>query len=402
MKKNKKIAGDLIYSIGAIALMNMVLQFIVYPLMNRTLGTERFGDMLFWIGLVSVFAPSFGLAVNNVRLVFVQRERTQNGDYNKILLLFSIVSCFILIGIGIGQKIGVISAIMLSYIMVFSIFRNYSTVEYRLNLNYKRQFIFYSILSLGYILGGICSWKLKEWFLVFIIGETLSVLYVKYRGNIYKDFFHTSEYANEIAKRCATLSAAYLMTNTMLNLDRFVLKFCIGESAVSEYYVLSLIGKTIAIIGGPLSSVIIGYISKDKYKINRKQFQKIVDFMLVGGVVFWLAASVVTPIFIHIFYPTLTQRSVVLNLVVNAAQIIYFLTNLLLVVVLTLCSEKWQFVIQLTYTISFLILSIGLTLSFGLIGFATAALVANSIYMLFTIIIGINKSAGNKNSVDIR
>lgn len=391
-EKNKKIAGDLIYSIGAIALMNVVLQFIVYPVINNIMGEVIFGNMLFWIGLISVLAPSFGLSVNNSRLVFPQREQTQNGDYNIILLMFSVVSILILVVLGITQKEKAIYIVALGYIVCFSVFRNYSTVEYRMNLDYKRQFVFYTILSAGYILGTLFCWKTKLWFLVFITGETLAVFYVKLKGKIYKRFFNRSRYTIDIWKRSFILSLAYLLTNSMLNLDRFVLKFIVGDAAVSEYYVLSLIGKTVAIIGGPLSSVIIGYISRDKYKISRKQFQKIVALMLVGGLIFWIAACIVTPIFIYFFYPGLYGSSVFLNCVVNGAQILYFLTNLLLVIVLTMCSEKWQFIIQLTYSGIFLILSVVLTKIYNIIGFALAAAVANIIYMVFTIIVGIQKS----------
>ena len=57
-----------------------------------------------------------------------------------------------------------------------------------------------------------------------------------------------------------------------------------------------------------------------------------------------------------------------------------------------MCSEKWQFIIQLTYSGIFLILSVVLTKIYNIIGFALAAAVANIIYMVFTIIVGIQKS----------
>lgn len=393
-KKNKKIATDLLYSIGAIALMNIVLQFIAYPIVNRTLGEIEFGNMLFWAGVISVLAPSFGQSVNNTRLVHPKRDNTQNGDYNSILVLFSAISFVVVIIIGRIENYGWIPIVILGYVLVFSVFRNYSTVEYRLSLDYKRQFFFYAILSVGYVAGAFLCLYSASWFPVYIIGETLAVLYVVVKGSIYKKPLGKSDYAADVRKRCITLAGAYLLTNLMMNLDRFVLKFIVGEEAVSQYYVLSLIGKTIAIIGGPLSSVIIGYISKDKYRISRCQFSGITGLMLGAGVLFWGAACFFTPLFIKIFYPNLSQIPFYLNLIVNTAQIIYFLTNLLLVIVLTLCSEKWQFVIQSLYTVIFIGLSTGLTLRWGVTGFSIAALVSNSFYMLFTIFIGITKAEG--------
>lgn len=392
LKKYKKILGDLFYSVGAMALMNAVLQFAVYPLVNKTLGENIFGEMLFWLGIVSVLAPSFGTAVNNARLVFPDRSSVKNGDYDYVLMFFSFMAFAATTVIAIAQRYPAEYILILGYIVIISVLRNYSTVEYRLSLNYKRQFVFYGILSVGY-LGGtlLCIWN-KSWFWIFILGETFAVAYVAVSGSIYRRPWEKTGFINDIGKRCITLAAAYLMTNLILNMDRFVLKAFLGDTAVSQYYVLSLIGKTIAIIGAPLSSVIIGHISGSKYKINRSQFQKIVLLIVGIGTIFWAGASVVTPVFIKLFYPNLYHITWFSNLVVNGAQILYFLTTLLLVIVLTMCEEKWQLIIQSSYTVLFIIFSIAATAGAGFEGFALAALVSNLLYLVFTVLVGLKNS----------
>jgi len=387
-KEKKKIISDLIYCIGAIGLMNVVLQFVVYPLINYQLGEAAFGDMLFWLGIVSILAPSFGLAVNNTRLVFPERWRTGNGDYIIVIFVFSGISALIVLVLCAIQNTGIMSAACLVYIIIISVFRNYSTVEYRLNLNYKKQLVFYVILSIGYVAGVfVCSFT-SSWFDVFIIGETLAMLYVIFTGSIYQVSIGTTPYKKKIGKHCFTLAEAYILTNLMLNLDRLVLKYGIGSEAVSQYYVLSLLGKTIAIIGGPLSSVIISYISKENYRLNRKEFGKIVIAMLGVGSVFLIVASAITPIYIKILYSNLYNGIQGLNIIVNIAQIFYFLTTLLLVIVLTICDAKWQLRIQMGYSILFVVMAIIFTMTNGLRGFAVAAGISNASYFFLTVIIG--------------
>ena len=178
LKKYKKIFCDLFYSVGAMALMNVVLQFAVYPLVNKTLGEKIFGEMLFWLGIVSVLAPSFGTAVNNARLVFPARDSVKNGDYDCVLLFFSFISFAVTATIAIAQRYPVGYVLVLGYIVIISVFRNYSTVEYRLSLNYKKQFVFYGILSAGYLMGALlCVW-IQNWFWIFILGETFAVAYL--------------------------------------------------------------------------------------------------------------------------------------------------------------------------------------------------------------------------------
>ena len=80
-------------------------------------------------------------------------------------------------------------------------------------------------------------------------------------------------------------------------------------------------------------------------------------------------------------------------MVVNGAQILYFLTTLLLVIVLTMCEEKWQLIIQSSYTVLFIIFSIAATAGAGFEGFALAALVSNLLYLVFTVLVGLKNSA---------
>ncbi|MBM6800959.1 hypothetical protein H7U28_19525, partial [Coprobacillus cateniformis] len=57
--------------------------------------------------------------------------------------------------------------------------------------------------------------------------------------------------------------------------------------------------------------------------------------------------------------------------------------------ILTMAAAKLQLYIQIIYTIIFLILSIVLTNISGISGFAYAALIANGVYFLVTICVGV-------------
>lgn len=395
-KEKKKIISDLLYCIGATGLMNLILQFVVYPMVNYQIGENGFGDMLFWIGVVSILAPSFGLAVNNTRLVFPERQKTSNGDYISVLLIFTGAAAVVILVLCYIQKCKIAGSIVLVYIVLISIFRNYSTVEYRLNLNYKQQLLFYVILSAGYVTGALLCKFTGLWTGVFLTGETLAVLYVVCRGNIYRRFTEKTFYRKELSRKCIILAGAYLLTNLMLNLDRLVLMYSVGNEAVSQYYVVSLLGKTVAIIGGPLSSIIISYISKDDYHFNKKEFLKIVAVMSIMGLIFLGAAALITPVYIRILYPNLYAGVKGLNVLVNAAQIFYFLTTLLLVIVLTICDARWQLKIQISYSLLFSVTAVWFTNVAGLKGFAVAAFLSNLCYFLAAAAIGIKVLSDQK------
>ena len=50
--KKKKIAADFLYCVGAVGMMNAVLQLIVYPVINNRVGENEFGNMLFLLGIL--------------------------------------------------------------------------------------------------------------------------------------------------------------------------------------------------------------------------------------------------------------------------------------------------------------------------------------------------------------
>ena len=396
--KKKAIAGDLLYSMVALVLFNGVLQLIVYPLINREMGESAFGDVLYLIGIVSILAPSFGPAVNNTRLVLQNRLETKNGDYNFTLLLFSglSVAAVVVILLFSGQ-LSLMTAIVLSAITILTIFRYYSDVEYRLKINYKKYLFFYVILSIGYLLGLGAYYLTKNWVWVFLIAEAAPILFVILRGNIYKKAFQCSENRKAVLRDSFILALSYLLSFSMMNLDRLILMNMVNSEAVTQYYVLSLIGKTMALLVGPLNSIIISYLSK--YDImNRTFYRKVVGLLLLLSAGFLIVAIIATPLFIQIFYPNLAGQPFDLTIVVNLSQIIFFAGSLLLIVVLTFSNVKWQLIIQATYAALLTVIGIIFTYFWGLRGFACATLVANVYRLLFTILIGFKKNQKYKMS----
>ena len=329
--KKKKIAADFLYCVGAVGMMNAVLQLIVYPVINNRVGENEFGNMLFLLGILNILAPSFGQGTANARLVMPERETLKNKEYILTLGIFSIISAVISGIVGAARISTAVGIVMFVYIIVMSIYRMYACVEYRLSLEFKRQFVFYLALSIGYILGLLIFWKSEQWYWVFILGETIAVLYVFLTGNVLRHQSEkTEERFSEVFKSAFVLSASYLLTNILLNLDRFILAYMIDSEAVSQYYV---------------NSILIGYITKGNQKIKTKSYLKGVGLLVGFGLLALVACSIVTPIYIKILYPNLYEAVVDLNVLVNVAQIFYFLTNVLLVIILTMCEIRWQFVI---------------------------------------------------------
>lgn len=381
----KKFATDFIWSIAALVTMNGVLQLFVYPLLNRQLGEAAFGNVLYVLGIVAVFAPSVGLAANNIRLVESRERQVLNGDSLLAMLPLLAVSGIIFFAVCNGYFSGFADYIMAALLIVLTTLRYYGDVEYRMTLNYKGYFVYYLVLSFGYIAGVLLYPLTKSWLLCFLLGEAAVWLLLVVKGHVYKPL-EKSENTSAVSKKVLVLAASYLLVNMVLNLDRVLLQHLIDSSTVTVYYVASLLGKTAALLVGPLNGVVIGHLTKGKTKpITKKSFSLVSLAVLLVGAVLFAGISIVMPIFVKLLYPDIYMSVLSVSTLANLSQIICFASSLLLTIMLTFCSERWQFAIQLVYAVVFLGLSVLFTNSNGLQGFVTASLVANTLRLVFTV-----------------
>ncbi len=80
-------------------------------------------------------------------MVTRMKGQDSNGDYNIFLLLIAVLSVFVSIGGLVWlHKFSIIAEIGYFILMMVTVLRYYSDVEFRLNLNYKK-ILFYFICS---------------------------------------------------------------------------------------------------------------------------------------------------------------------------------------------------------------------------------------------------------------
>lgn len=391
-EKEKRIVSNTAYTMGGALLMNGVLQLLIYPQLNRLMGSDQLGVLLYITGLAAILCPSVGQALNTSRLVVRRDYPVTNGDYNLMLLLFGMVGSIVALVISRETIRTPVMAILTVLLLLTMVFRYYGDVEYRLNLNYRNYFVYYAVLSVGYVLGFGLYLAVGNWFLVFLMGEVLALAYLAGTGTVFRSFFQRSEYFSQAFLRGGFLLFSYLITNLTLNMDRLVLNHLIGSLAVTQYYVTSLIGKTLVLLVAPVNTIIISYLTRREKRLDRKQFFIFVGLGLLVSFVFFLGAQVGTPLFVWLFYGADLFHSVRnMVTVVNLSQILGLLSAYLFIVVLTFTEEKWQLILQLVHLAIMVPLVLLFAKNHGIMGFAMAVLIANSIRVMAVIGLGLWK-----------
>lgn len=390
--QKKRIAGNTMFTVGAGLLMNGVLQVFVYPTLNRVMGSEVLGNLLFIMGLAAIITPSIGQALNTSRLVVRRTEDVSNGDYNVLLLVYGSIGACIALAMGHDSVGGIAGAVLAFALIILMVFRYYGDVEFRLNLNYSHYFIYYALMTAGYLIGLGLYFLTHNWYLIFITGELLAIGYLVLTGTVFKDFLKVSPSFRVAAQRGTFLMLSYIITNLTLNIDRLMLKMLVNDLAVTQYYVVSLIGKTMILLVAPINTIIISYLTKRKENLNRKQFMLFAGAGLAVAAVFFLGAEIATPLFLKLFYPNLYDSVRGVITIVNASQILGLLSAYIFIVVLTFTEERWQMILQTIHLAVILALVFAMTPAGGLYSFSVAVLIANAVRVSMIILLGLIRS----------
>lgn len=387
--KYKKILRDLMYTVGAQLLMNGVLQIIIYPIMNQTIGKYEFGNVITYMGFVYIIGDAIGSGICNNRLALKKSIESRNGDYNHLLKIFLPLG-FIAGGLLIHLYFQGIGVLIYSLIVLFTTIRYYGQVQFRLKLDFQKNFVYFAILTAGYGIGTIAFLITKSWYCIFLAGEVLAVLYLILTTDLFKGK-EKSQNFHKVFHSTSLLIFSYLITDVLVNLYRFVINYYCGPEAVSTYYVFSMIGKTLIMFTAPINNIILSYMAADKSQFNKSNFTTIVKIVLIVSVLCMIACVIATPIYITLLYPNIDAMNWILNIVVNAAQIFNFGAGLIITLILATLGAKYHLSLQMVYGIIFMVTALLFTKYFGIMGFGFAACISNFFRLVEMLIVGYKK-----------
>ncbi len=386
---NKKKITDLMLNIGAVVIMNCVLQFLLYPRFEKILGVEKYGVALTLMAIISITACSFGSAGNYSRLINENEHKPSNGDYVVLLLLSSIVS--VAVGLICLHKLQVLTwqtGLFYSLLIVATAFKYYSDVGFKIKADFVRYFFYYLFISIGYFAGLFIFNGTGDWMLAILAGEILGVFFAIIQSKIFVKPFSLSKNFKFFVSSFAFLVFSNLIENLTLNADRLVLMIFAGGESVAVYYTASLFGKIIAMLTVPINSVVITYLVRYNGELTRKMWFKILAVAVGLSALCFLGCYVGSIIILPHVYPDLYVSLARYLLPAIGAQVIYFVSTVLLVVLLKFRGEKKQFVCNIIYGVIFFASTLTFTYLYKLEGFVISSLVANAIRFIYVSIWG--------------
>lgn len=389
--------------LGAIGLvvMNGILSLVIYPFIKDSLGADAHGKVLFYTAIMNLLAGSFGSAANYARLKVLSKEReTKNGDYNVFLMISFAFVCFITVLACVIKKDTANDSIVLIILLIFmTVLRMYADVEFRETLSYGKFCLYYVIIGVGYLPGLLLFRLTGSWVLILLPGEVLGLLFVLFFGKkLRKKPMETSKNMKQHLGMMAGLTVAYLLSDFVGQSDRLLFPLILadgGDALTSKYYAVSLVGKTMSLLSTPLNGVLMGHLSNEEGEISRKNFAKVIG-LCVGVFILVTALSVVgSLIFVKWRYPDYAEElSIDLYIIANAGQVMFFICNTLMVIVLRYTHSRNQIITSAAYIVLFFIVTVPLIIFKGIYGMAYGLLIVNAAkFIIFSILglVGVKK-----------
>lgn len=384
----KKFILDVIFNTFAAVIPIFGLQFLVLPLVSVRLEADLYGQLLTLIAFISLSSTTFGSVLNNSKLIHYSKyqDRGIQGDYN-IILMFFLVFNFIISTVGIiyYQTSG---NILTLFILVISstllLYNTYSMVEFRINLEFRKILISSFVLLLGYLFGYIGYIMSGEWSLIYFFGFGFNAVYLLMRTNIIKESFSKTLLFKSTLKGVLLLLLSGFFASSGAYIDKLLIYPLLGGGAVSVYYVSTILGKTISLVIGPVTGVFLSYLAHIK-RFSKNNFQ-ILFFVstVIGLISFFVVIQVSQPI-LSMLYPQFVVEAMKYVPITTASTIIVIVTSLINPILLKYYDEKWQLIINATYIIMYVSLSVQLSIVHGLMGFCQGILYANLFKLVVTL-----------------
>ena len=379
--KKFKVAGDLLYTLMATVVMQLVLQVMIYPLITHFYGDAVTGNILYFIGIIYIVPQALGTSLCNSRLVARKTHDISNRDFLPHVAIFAGLSALICGFCGLNDSGNWGFSIVYGLFSVMYMLRLFATVEFRLNANFKGYFLYFVIISAGYLLGFGLFLLTNVWLFIFIVGEGLALLYTLIWGKIFRNDGFSPE-GKYIPKTLYIILLSTAVRDCVNQFDRVILKQTISESVVTHYNAVSLIAKTVQMLVQPINTLLLTYLTVKDSTLTRKQLLRFTGLTLLCGLVFYGVSVVGTPVFVKLFYADFYNEVMPYNFLVNLGLILGFVSTLFMSILLTQGRTGLQMTIQCIWGGLYIVAAFYFATKYQIWGLAYVTLAANALKLV--------------------
>ena len=370
----KKLSADFIYTCGSRAIVNAAQHLFIFPWINKVSGPENAGRILACLSIIYIFSTTFGVGMSNIRLVEDRKGTGRNGDYLTIMGIGAVL----LIAVAIIAKHfnfdPQVSLAWFSLLLIVNMIRVYGEVDFRKNLHFSKYFLYFVLITIGYI-GGVFVYKLTgNWTHIFLTGEFLAIIMLIARKMVFLPSL-PSDKLLYLTKAIFLLYLSTIMVQMVTSGDRLILKYFLGDRSVTVYSSLSLAAKIANMVIFPLGTLLLSYLTAKTIPQTKKWFFKVSGAWISLCICAFIGTLIIAPFYVKYFYPNLYEDIAGLNLIVNFGLVLAMIGYLFRTYLIAISNATVVFIFEAFFAIVHLTLAIIFTKQYGMIGYAWAVII---------------------------
>ncbi|MGW8013815.1 hypothetical protein ACWE0M_08700 [Staphylococcus xylosus] len=389
-----KFIKDVFLNIASQSLFLAVMQLLLFPHFETSIGQNEFGEFLLYYAIFNVISVTLATSFTNL---YQKKYNTYKGltdsklnyyIFMKSMMIYFSIFILLLFVLLIVTNITTLEYVILLFLILFTAIRTFMLVWYRVNKKFERILVINIVLSILYmcvifleidsILNILISFSVVELVIILIIGLMVRI-------NI-KTIFNIN-IKNISFKSINILMISGFASSLMNYSDRFIINFLLDSGSITVFYIASLPTKMMLIPFNMLSSVILSYIAETD-KISMKIKKKVFVLLPLIFLVVTMSSYFIGLILIKYIYPNylpLIEKIYILVILTFGLICLEFILRSFL---LKYYSIKIKALLDVSSLILFILLSmIFVNIEQSLIAIAYAQLISYAIKIFIEIII---------------
>ncbi|MDD4142705.1 MAG: hypothetical protein PHR20_07985 [Bacteroidales bacterium] len=374
--QKKKVILDVLLSLVSSVLPVAVLQFFILPwLSKRVVNPESYGLIISYISFWGLVPAMLGGSLNNIRLIHSKSNQVGNaeGNYNFILCILGVLTFFstIIATLYLERSINTFDTILIIIAVCLMLINDYFIVSFRLALNYKKVFLYNSILSAGYFFGYALYLLCGAWQMIYLISYACSLVFLLLQTDLWREPFRKTNLFKNIFNDTLLLTVSNFLNRVLNYADKFFLFPLVGGTAVSIIYTATFFTKILSLLITPINGVVLSYLARIKKRPDRL-FSQTITIGTGLAIMGYIISIIISRPLLGLLYPAYVNEAMRYIPITAASSMLAAFNTMINPFVLQYSSIKWQLPINGITAVAYIAFAYFLFKLYGLTGFCIA------------------------------
>lgn len=375
----------------AFGLIIAVQQLIVFPGIARQTSAAEFSQVILFITVSTILSNVLGNEASKVSLIRAEAYRRRGLPWDSPRIAAAGSVAVLLAAVALLGLASLPPQLVLPYgaITVLAIVRTILTTPDKSVGAFHRVVIVHGVYAAGAVPGLLLVASTGSLALPFLLGETLSVLavlVVRLRHREVPLTLRRTAESPATLRAFTSLALIALLLNAVTYIDRLTITPLLGASALAVYYSATALSSSLSLITNPGGNAMLARLGRMSDEARARAYSRGLMLAAPLVLVFWVASLIIALGGLALLYPSHLEAALPLLLPVSLAAAFSNSVSLLSPLLQRFQPLNRLLLFYAVFAVVDLAAILVLSSLFGLVGFAWASTIANSVLLVLYLV----------------